>query len=146
MNSPATSLRFVVQCPPDILGVAGAVTLGIPARSAHLSESCSGGWTCARTRPRLVGTQALLAHKQPDQLMECHPLRVVGVLARVLMRLVHALCFPSLAGEFGCEHVTDMAELDAEDFGEIGIDEAGQGRIQRYFARHPAVVARSGAQ
>ena len=30
-----------------------------------------------------------------------------------------------------------MAELDAEDFGEAGIDEAGQERIKRYFALHP---------
>ena len=30
-----------------------------------------------------------------------------------------------------------MAELDALDFREAGIDEAGQERIKRYFARHP---------
>ena len=33
--------------------------------------------------------------------------------------------------------MADVAELGAEDFIGAGIDEAGHGRIRRYFARHP---------
>jgi len=41
--------------------------------------------------------------------------------------------------------VADVAELGAEDFDGVGMDEAGVERILRYFAQHPPAFV-SGAQ